>query len=129
MNERPRLREGLVVRRLGTDEHPYVMVKDPSDGRIFQFEEWEDELLSLIDGTRDVHEIAASFATRRPDKALDVQGVADYVESLRLTGILERTEQETQLVMMDKLKTLRRRRFGRQASGDRPMPSALRCSP
>ncbi len=89
------------------------MVKDPADGRIFQFEEWEEGLLSLIDGTRDLHELADEFAARRPDKALDLQAMADYVESLRLTGILERTAQESHLVMLDKLKMLRRRRFGR----------------
>jgi putative peptide zinc metalloprotease protein len=98
---------------MGTAEQPFVVVKDPVDGRMFQLEAWEEDVLPLLDGTRDLEQLAADLAARRPSKAMDVQAMADYVESMRLTGLLERSEQESHLVMMDKLRTLRRRRIGK----------------
>ena len=113
MTGHPRVRPDLIVRRMGTTEQPYVVVKDPIDGRMFQLEAWEDDILPLLDGSRSLEELTADFAERRPDKGLELQDIVDYIESLRLTGLLERSEQETHLVMMDKLKTLRRRRIGK----------------
>ena len=113
MSEHPRLRPDLIVRKLGTAEEPYIIVKDPTNGEMFKMEAWEDDVLPLLDGSRDLEGIVGELAERRPDLEVDLQYMADYVESLRLTGLLERTEQETHLVMMDKLKTLRRRRVGK----------------
>jgi len=64
-----------------------------------------------MDGTRDLEELTADFYAFRPDLGFGIQWMIDYVDSQKETGLLERTEQEKHLVMMDKIKTLRKRRF------------------
>ena len=111
MSDRPKLREDLVVRRLSSRSETYVIVKDPVTLGFFKFEPWEQDLFELMDGTRDLAELAEAFMAVHPEFGVDEQWMADYVDSLAKNGLLERSEQEKHLVMMDKLKTLRKRRF------------------
>jgi len=111
LNGRPKMRDDIVIRRLSSRNETYVVVKDPVAQKYYKFEPWEQDLLELMDGTRDLEELAAAFEALRPEFQLDIQWVADYVDSQRESGLLERTEQEKHLVMMDKMKTLRKRRF------------------
>lgn len=111
MRERPKFRTDLVLTRRGKEEEPFTMVKDPVNHKVYKFEPWEDELVTLMDGTRDVEELAELFDRKHPEMAVDAQWILDYAESLRQPGLLDRTEQEKHLVMMDKVKTLRQRKL------------------
>lgn len=108
---RPRLKPGVVHRRLATREEEYVIVKDGTTQKYFKFEPWEDDLLALIDGSRTPEEIAREFSAKHPQRALPEEFVLDYLEALKGLDLIERGERERHLVMMDKLKTLRKRRF------------------
>jgi putative peptide zinc metalloprotease protein len=109
----PRLRSDLTLKKLVSHKEgePYLMVRDDLDSRYFRFPEWVYDLVLLLDGRNDVDRLVTEFAKKQPEHAMDTQEMVDYVEILRLTGLLEKTEQEKHLVMMDKLKTLRKRRF------------------
>ncbi|HKQ61671.1 MAG TPA: hypothetical protein VJS92_10275, partial [Candidatus Polarisedimenticolaceae bacterium] len=111
MSRLPRLRPELVVRRMGSGADAYVVVKDPPTRKYYKFPEWHAELLDLIDGTRDAETLVEEFNARRADVGVDAQWMADSLDGLRELGLLERSEQERHLVMMDKLKTLRRKRL------------------
>ncbi len=111
VSERPRLAPGTVVRRLSAQEEAYVMVREPEERKYFKFEEWEHDLLVLLDGSRDIEELTETFDARHPEIGVDAQWMIDYVDGLRQIGLLERSEQERHLLMMDKLRTLRRKRF------------------
>jgi putative peptide zinc metalloprotease protein len=108
---RPRLKPGVVYRRLATREEDYVIVKDGATQKFFKFEPWEDDLLALIDGSRTPEEIAREFSAKNPQRPLTEAFVQDYLEALKGLDLLERGERERHLVMMDKLKTMRKRRF------------------
>jgi putative peptide zinc metalloprotease protein len=111
MSSLPRLAPAVVVRKLSTREETYVIVKDTQSQKFFKFEVWEQDFMELLDGTREVDEIDAEFRKKHPELGTDSQWTLDYLEGLKELGLLERTDQERHLVMMDKVKTLRKRRF------------------
>ena len=110
MTRRPKLRPDIVFRRLTSREEAYVIVKDPVARKYYQFEEWEYDLLQLLDGTRDVDDLARELGTRSPEYG-DAQYVADYVEELRRLDLLEKTDRERFVVMADRAKEQRKSRL------------------
>ena len=113
MSERPKLATGVVIRRIETGPEPYLVVKNPASQKYFNFEVWLADLFDLLDGTRNVDELVEELSHRRPEAGMTVSSLLDLLEGLRTHGLLERSLQEQHLVMMDKLKTLRRRRMNR----------------
>lgn len=111
MSLHPRLGPGVVFRQLSTRDETYVIVKDTSQQKFFKFELWEQDMLQLLDGSRTVEEIEAAFREKHPEMGTDLQWTLDYLEGLKGLGLLVRTDQERHLIMMDKIKTLRKRRF------------------
>ena len=111
MIRRPKFRDDVVVRRMSNRHETYVIVKDPVELSYFKFEPWEEDVIKLLDGTRDYETLAREFDAVHPEMCADAQWMVDYVEGLRQTGLMERTEQEKHLIMMDKLKELRKRRL------------------
>lgn len=108
---RPRLKPGVVFRRLSSREEDYVIVKDGTTQKYFKFEPWENDLLTLIDGSRTAAEIAEEFNRANPQRLLDETFVLEYLEAIKSLDLLDRSERERHLVMMDKLKVRRKRRF------------------
>lgn len=111
MSAKPRLGPGIVFRQLSTRDETYVIVKDAPQQKFYKFEVWEQHMLELLDGSRTLEEIDAAFREKHPEMGTDLQWTLDYLEGLKGLGLLERTDQERHLIMMDKVKTLRRRRF------------------
>ncbi len=111
MNSNPKLRPDVIVRRIALTEDAYVIVKDPNGQKYFKFEDWEYDLLMLLDGTRDAGEVAAAYRAKHPTREMDAQGVVDYVEGLRQIDLIQRSIQQRHLAMMDQLKTFRKKRF------------------
>lgn len=111
MIERPRFRRDVLVRRIRHRHETYVIVKDPVERIYYKFEPWEEDAIALLDGTRDYAQAAADFDALHPDRSVDEQWMMDYVEGLRITGLMERDDREKHLVMMDKLKEIRKRRL------------------
>jgi putative peptide zinc metalloprotease protein len=107
----PKMAPGIVVRLLSSKEETYVMLKDPATQNYFKFEIWEKDIFDLLDGTRDLQDLDAAFREKHPELGTDLPWMVDYLEGLRKVGLLERSEQERHLVMMDKVKSLRKRRF------------------
>jgi putative peptide zinc metalloprotease protein len=108
---RPRLRADLVVRKMTSGAEPYVIVKDPETQEYYKYENWACDLFELLDGSRDLDDLCVDFDAIRPELNVGPQWMVDHVDGLHATGLLERTEREKHLVMMDKLETLRRRRL------------------
>lgn len=111
MSDRPSLAPGVVIKKFTTKDDVYAMVKEPVTRSYYKFEDWEGDFIALLDGTRTLEEIAQELSAKHPTRGLDLQYVIDGLEVLRPLGILERGEQERHLVMMDKLKTLRKKRL------------------
>jgi len=111
VSDRPSLAPGVVVKKFTTKDEVYAMVKEPVTRSYYKFEDWEGDFIGLLDGTRTLEEVAQELSAKHPTRGMDLQYVVDGLEVLRPLGILERGEQERHLVMMDKLKTLRKKRL------------------
>ena len=111
VSDRPRFAAGVVFRLLSTREETYVIVKDTARQKFYKFEVWEQDLFQLLDGARTVEEIDREFRSRHPERGTDLQWTLDYLEGLKELDLLERPDRERHLIMMDKVKTLRKRRF------------------
>lgn len=108
----PKIRSDVTWRLIDASREPYLIVKDPGPPpAYYKYSPWEEELLSLLDGSLNQEEVAREFTRRRPDIGANAQSVADYVEQLGALNLLEKTEQERHLSMMDKAKTFRKKRF------------------
>jgi len=111
LNPRPKIREDVVFRKIPSHEETYVIVKDPVAQKYYKYDEWHYDVLALLDGTRDHEEITAEVRRKHPAYGIDFQWSLDFVEGLSQLGLLEKTEQERHLAMMDQLKTFRKKRF------------------
>ncbi len=111
MNVRPRVRPDVVIIRIPAKEDPYVVVKDPVTQKYYKFEPWEQDLLELMDGTRDPAEVVATYNAGHPAAGIDEQSLAEYVEGLKRLDLIEKSEQERHLAMMEQMKAFRRKRF------------------
>ena len=110
-NAHPRLKTGVVVRRIATREDDYVMVKDSTTQSYYKFEPEYEDLLLLMDGSRTAEEIAEEYTQKNPQRPVDEAWVVEYADGLRSIDLIERSERERHLVMMDKLKMRRQKRF------------------
>jgi len=111
LSARPRVRPDVAVIRIPAKEEPYVIVKDPVRQKYYKFEEWEEALLRLLDGTREPDEIVSAYNAAHPAAGLDLQELADYVEGLKNLDLIEKSERERHLAMMEQTKAFRRKRF------------------
>ena len=111
MSDRPRLRPDIVIKVIASRDETYAMVKNPTGPVYYRFQVWESELMSLLDGKRDLEELAAAFAATHPQMGISAEWLIDGIEGLRKIGLVERPERERHLVMMEKIKGLRRRRY------------------
>src|SRR5262245_16528930 len=100
LSPQPRLAPGVVVRRIVGRDETWTVAKEPEGQQYFRFEEWEYDLLALLDGTRDLDTLAAAMQKLHPGLRMDAQDVADAVEGYRGIGLIERDESEKHLGMM-----------------------------
>jgi putative peptide zinc metalloprotease protein len=92
-------------------EESYAVAKEPDEQKYLKFEAWEYDLMTLLDGTRDLDAVAEAFRAGHPEIGADREFVEAWVEDVRRLGLIERTEQERHLAMMDRLRSSRRRRL------------------
>lgn len=111
VTERPKLRPDVVLRRMTTREETYAVAKEPDEQKYLKFEDWEYDILVLMDGSRTPGGILSDFIAKHPGLGADEQFMADFIDGIRSLGLLERTEQERHLAMMDRLKESRKKRF------------------
>jgi putative peptide zinc metalloprotease protein len=86
----PRLHPGLVLKAGPADGGPAYLLSDPARGRYFCLGEREAALIPLLDGQREVQEVARDYADRF--EAISVPAVERFLDDLRQAGLLnERT--------------------------------------
>jgi len=86
---RPRRRPDLVVRRRQIEDEVFYVVANPVTNEHLKLGEIEHAILDLLDGSRNMDEIAAAFEART-GSAIEVDDLAEFVESLREAGMVER---------------------------------------
>ena len=122
LEARPRLRPDVkLVRREVHGEVKYV-VKEPDEGKYYQFREREGALMQLMDGSRTPGDIADE-AERRLGLRWAPGNIADFAQMLKRMGLVERTPAEERLMLMERLRRERKTRSQRKTKG-----SALRIT-
>jgi len=82
----PRLHSGLVLKAGPANGGPAYLLSDPARGRYFCLGEREAALIPLLDGQREVREVARDYAERF--EAISVPAVERFLEDLRQAGLL-----------------------------------------
>ncbi len=122
LEARPRLHPDVkLVRREVHGEVNYV-VKEPDEGKYYQFREPEGALMQLMDGRRTPSDIADE-AERTLGQRWAPGNIADFVQMLKRMGLVERTPAEQRLMLMERLRRERKTRSQRKTKG-----SALRIT-
>jgi len=116
MNPRPRLRPDLViVEQTFQGEQSYV-VKDPVSQKYFRFKPLEAFVLQHFTGDATPAQVAAQLA--EAGVALPAANVSGFARRLNQMGLLQRSTAEKSVMLLERLRTERRRRLkGRAYEG------------
>ena len=116
LEARPKLRDDIKIVRRETHGQVHYIVKQPLEGKYYQFGEVEVGLMRLMDGERTPEGIADAA-----DSTLGVRPpagqIADFAQKLKRMGIVERTQAEQHLMLMEHLRTQRRIRARGRTQG------------
>ncbi len=96
--DRPRRRPDLVVVRRQVDDEVFHVVADPRTNEYTRLGEIEHEVFALLDGTRDMREIARDFEART-GRMLETEDLAAFVETLRGEGLVETATFDPALIL------------------------------
>jgi putative peptide zinc metalloprotease protein len=102
--ERPRLKPGLRFLRRVEDGRAYFVVKDPVRMKYFRFGEPEVRLMRQLDGERSVDELAGELG-------LGASAIDAFVRRLKELGIVERSQEEQRILLMEALRRERKLRL------------------
>lgn len=83
----PRLHAGLVLKAVTGDGDPAYLLGDPARGRYFYLGEREAALLPLLDGQREVREVARDYADGHGP--VSAPAVERFLHDLREAGLLD----------------------------------------
>lgn len=82
------LRVDIIMRRQFFKNEEYYVLKDPLALTYFRLQPEEAYILTLLDGKRTLLEISQRFATRYPNHARSLMELAQFVNQLGASGIL-----------------------------------------
>jgi putative peptide zinc metalloprotease protein len=86
--DRPRRRPGLIIHRRQIDDEIFHVVSNPNTNEFLRLGEFEHAIFDLLDGSRDLAEVASAFE-KRTGAAIEPPDLADFVDSLRQSGMVE----------------------------------------
>lgn len=72
------------------EDEIFCVISNPQTNECMRLGEVEREIFDLLDGTRDLSEVAAAFE-ERTGSAIDPPDLADFVDGLRQAGLVETT--------------------------------------
>lgn len=109
----PKLRTDLVVVeqiQRGETVHVY---KVPDPRNYYNLDPLQHAIVQMLDGQRTPEQLISEFNARNLGMDIDLEYLAEYLEGLKDTGLLERSRQEKQVALLEKLRDKRRRRASR----------------
>ncbi len=117
--DRPKLREDLVVRRLVQLGEVTWAIKNPETNKIYTFDDPTWELITFYNGARTRTEILNDYNTLfPPGEGIPLQHVLDLEESLRTEKLLFQSTTQRSLAL---LKASRKRTSDNKAEGVNPL--------
>ena len=117
MTVAPALRSDLKVTRQVHRGEVFYIIKEPDAQDYFRFSLIEYQILSLFDGRSSCEQMAQRFSTQHPEYELGATTIEGYAASLKKKGLLQRTAQEKNLLLLEKRREQRKSMLlGKQGS-------------
>ena len=116
LEARPKLKDGVKIVRREIHGKIHYVVKEPTEQKYFQFGEMEVGLMRLMDGRRTPGDIAIA-ASETIGARPPAGQVADFAQTLKRLGLVERSPVEQHLMLVERLRADRKVRSRRRTKG------------
>lgn len=103
----PALRKDLKITRQSFGGEIGFIVKDPLKNSYFRFSFAEWQIISLFDGSATLEEFVEKYNESHHDSEIDVETLRAYQSNLQSLNLLQKSTQETNLMLIEKMKELR----------------------
>ena len=110
MSTLPTLRSDIVLKEQIVNQEKSFICKDPVAQAYFRFEEEEHFVISLMDGKKTAAQIAKLY-NQQFDDDMTAQDIQEFVQSLRSMDLFEKTFEEQNIYLYEKMKEQRRSRI------------------
>lgn len=110
MSVLPALRSDLVIKEQTVKNEKSYIFKDPIKQAYFRFEEEEHFVIIQLDGHKTAADIATLYNERFDDE-LSASDIKEFLNSIRDNDFFEKTEEEENTYLYEKLKEQRRSRI------------------
>ncbi len=110
MGALPALRNDLIIKEQIVRQEKTFIFKDPAKQSYYRFDEEEYYVFSQLDGEKSAEEIAKAY-NEQFDDDLTAKDIQDFIASVRSMDLFERSEQEQNIYLFEKLKEQRRSRI------------------
>lgn len=104
----PRLRDDLKISKMVQREKVSWVIKDPIKNAYFKFEKDEWLVISLFDGQKTAEEMVSCFNQKHKLDEIDLDVIKDFKSSLEDMGLLQKNKQETNVMLVEKMKEMRK---------------------
>lgn len=105
----------LVTRQVQNGEVSYI-VKDRATRKYYRFREAEHAILSRLDGATPLSRVLHEVQVKYPHLGLQPEDLARFIASLKKADLLEKSQAEKNLLLVEKLRDQRRAKIKSQAN-------------
>lgn len=110
-----------VTRQVQNGEVSYI-VKDRGTQKYFRFREAEHAIFSRLDGITPLSDVLGDVQDKYPHLGLKAEDLAGFIASLKKADMLEKSQAEKNLLLVERLRDQRKAKIKSQAN---PMAKAL----
>lgn len=110
MTSLPKLRSDLVIKEQTIKNVKSFIIKDPVNQRYFRYEAEEHFVITQLDGEKNAAGVAELYNERFHDE-LTANDIKEFLESIRSNEFFEKTKEEQNIFLYEKLKEQRRSRI------------------
>ena len=107
----PKIRADLIIIRQKQRGEIVFVVKDPIKKEYFRYSELEYQVMALFDGRHTIEQVIRDFKMIDPEAELDSETINDFLKSLKHGGLIERSSEEKNLLLLEKQRTYRKHRL------------------
>ncbi|MBF0296982.1 MAG: hypothetical protein HQL96_17495 [Magnetococcales bacterium] len=105
------LRAELKIRKLVQRGEVTYVIKEPDKQAYYRFSDAQYLMLTLFDGKKEPDALVDAFDEASDEYAYDKEALMELIASAREFRLLQRSRQEEQAALMEKLKEVRKGRF------------------
>lgn len=117
-----KFRTDLTVQKSVQSGETSYIIKDPTTRKYFRFREAEQAIFSQLDGVKPLSDVLKAVQNKYPHLGIRPEDLAAFLTSLKKADLLERSQAEKNLLLVEKLRDQRKAKIKSQAN---PLSKAL----